>query len=340
MSEGELKYLLPRSAVAQSPAARRDRARLLVLDRESGARHDTRFYRIGEYLRAGDLLVVNDSDVQPLRLHATRPTGGRVELLLLRSYALGAVPPGREEWEALGRGRVREGEQLHGAGGNVEITGCLGSGRYRVQLKKKSQRLLRRYGRMPLPPYIDRSPEDRSPERRDRRRYRTVYAASPGSVAAPTAGLHFTALLLQNLLSRGIEVARATLHIGPATFLPPGRALDPEWYQVPAETIKAVRGAQAEGRRVVAVGTSTVRALESAALAGWPVGPSQTDLVIRPGFRFRSIDALVTNFHLPESSLLALVAAFAGWERILEAYRYALQAGYRFLSYGDAMLIR
>ena len=337
--------MLPPERIAQEPLADRDASRLLSLDRGSGAlRH--RFFRdLPALLRAGDLLVVNRSRVFPARLLGKRPgSGGRVEVLLLR-----ALTEGGGAWEAL----LRPGRRLR-AGDAVRVASDLAvevlsspygaDARRRVRLEAPGDvwEAIERHGHTPLPPYVARPdrPEDRA-------RYQTVYAREQGSVAAPTAGLHFTPALLERLAARGIERAELVLHVGPGTFRPvkvddvEHHRVDPEAFVIPDETADRIAAARRRGSRVVCVGTTTVRALETRARADGSVeaGAGETDCVIVPGFRFKATDAVITNFHLPRSSLLLLVAAFAGRERVLAAYAEAVRLGYRFYSYGDAMLI-
>jgi len=316
----------------------------MVLPRAGGdVRHHV-FRDLPELLAPGDLVVVNRSRVIPARLLGQRSRGGEAEILLLRDTGA----DGR--WEAMVRpGRhLRPGQRVtidDDLTVVVESEALADDGRRRVRLLSKRRDVaagLERCGHTPLPPYI------RRPDRPlDRERYQTVYAREPGSVAAPTAGLHFTPAVLDRLRHRGIEVAEVVLHVGPGTFRPvraervEDHAVAAEPYSVPAETAAAVAAARARGGRVVAVGTTTVRTLETVARAdgGIEARDAATDLVIVPGFAFRVVDALVTNFHLPRSSLLLLVAAFAGRERVLAAYAEAVKEGYRFYSYGDAMLI-
>ncbi|MFQ5877078.1 MAG: tRNA preQ1(34) S-adenosylmethionine ribosyltransferase-isomerase QueA [Acidobacteriota bacterium] len=339
-------YPLPAGLVAQEPAARRDASRLMVLDRSTGQTLDDRFDRIGEHLAPGDLLVLNDTRVVPARLIAMKPTGGRVELLVLGREEAGA-------WRCLlsaSRG-VRHGTVLRVAPGfEAEVVAEIADGRYRVALRtgpEGAEGALRRHGRMPLPPYIRRGRGDPR-DALDRERYQTVYARREGAVAAPTAGLHFTLDLLRTLRERGVAAAGVTLHVGPGTFQPvrAGRIEDhrvePEWAELPADTAAAIARCRGAGGRVVAVGTTVTRVLEWRADGAGGVAPGEgmCDLYILPGHEFRVVDALITNFHLPRSSLLILVAAFAGRERILRAYGRAVELGYRFYSYGDAMLIR
>jgi len=339
----DFDYELPPGAIAQEAVEPRDAARLMRLGRREGPPSDHRFHDLPRLLRAGDLVVVNRSRVFPARLLGRRGAGGRTELLLLRAL-------GEDRWEAL----VRPGRRLRagavvtiddGLAAVVETEGIGEEGRRRVWLQARTGSVaaaLERAGHVPLPPYI------RRPDRPDdRARYQTVYARETGSVAAPTAGLHFTRALFEALGAAGVAVAEVVLHIGPGTFRPvtadeiEDHRLEPEPYLVPDETAAAVAAARGRGGRVVAVGTTVVRTLESAARADGTVaaGEGETSLVVRPGHCFRAVDALVTNFHLPRSSLLLLVAAFASRERVLAAYAEALRRGYRFYSYGDAMLV-
>ncbi len=343
-------YALPPELVAQEPLADRDASRLLVLERASGQLAHHTFRDLPELLRPGDLVVFNRSRVFPARLLGTRPGGGSAELLLVRSL-------GNDLWEALlrparrlrpgtvvtlapgFRAQVEEGPETSSAPPGVDAA----TRRVRLLAEEADPAdLIERYGHVPLPPYIRRPDGDR-----DRSRYQTVFAREPGSVAAPTAGLHFTPALLERLERRGITTTSIVLHVGPGTFRPvevpdvrEHRVL-PERATIPEEAAAAIDAARREGRRVVAVGTTTTRTLESRVQADGRVaaGEGDTDLVIVPGYRFRAIDALVTNFHLPRSSLLLLVSAFAGREPTLAAYRVAVAARYRFYSYGDAMLL-
>jgi S-adenosylmethionine:tRNA ribosyltransferase-isomerase len=338
---------LPDELVAQDPAAERGQSRLLVLSRDTGERVHAEFQKLVSYLRAGDLLVLNDTRVVPARLLGHRvPSGGAVECLLLREV-------GESTWEALmhpgqklKRGaRVvfeRDGVRIHG-----EVAGLHLHGRRTIRLWTDEgmavAAAIDRIGHIPLPPYITRG--DRPS---DRDRYQTVYARDRGSIAAPTAGLHFTGELLEALAARGVERAEITLHVGYGTFKPV-RAERVEDHEVDAETFTvapaaaaALTAARRERRRIIAVGTTTTRALESLAIdPGGRVVPAsgETRLFIHPGHEFKIVSGLITNFHLPKSSLLMLVAAFAGTERVMAAYREAVALRYRFYSYGDAMLI-
>jgi len=334
-------YALPPALIAQEPVEPRDASRLLVLERARGTRADRRFADLPDLLRAGDCLVINESRVVPARLAAADGAGRPVELLLVRARA-------PDRWEALVRPGRRAPVGAHltvarGAAGAC-VLDVLEDGVRVLVFTEPARDLLDRHGLPPLPPYIERH---QCPKPEDWQRYQTVYARDEGSIAAPTAGLHFTAALLARLRSRGIEVHPLTLHVGIGTFRPVRSArvevhrMRAEEVAIPAETADAVNRARAEGRRVVAVGTTTTRALEWASSALGPVraGRGAADLFIYPGHRFRAVDALVTNFHLPRSTLLMLVAALAGREPVLDAYRHAVAAGYRFYSYGDAMLI-
>jgi S-adenosylmethionine:tRNA ribosyltransferase-isomerase len=342
----DLDYELPASCIAQEPTARREDARLLVLDPGAApCRHRT-IQDLPAELAPGDLLVLNDTRVLAARLDARRDTGGRVEVLALEPRPDGG-------WSVLARagGTLRAGEVLRLAeGAAVRLVASLGSGRWVAQgVGADLGALLERHGRMPLPPYIRREPGDARLDALDRERYQTVFASHDGAVAAPTAGLHLTPALLDALAQRGIEVAKLTLHVGLGTFEPvrtqrlEDHPMHTEAFEVPAATADAVRRTRAAGGRVVAVGTTTVRALEASAAAsddGLPrPGAARTDLLIAPGYLVRVVDVLLTNFHLPRSTLLALVSALAGRERILAAYAEAVREGYRFYSYGDAMLI-
>jgi len=339
----EFDYELPPELIAQEPLPERDASRLLVLDRRTGGTSHHAFAELPELLAAGDLVVVNRSRVIPARLLGRRAKGGEAEILLVRDR-------GEGRWEAMVRpGRhLRPGQRVtidEDLSVMVESEALDESGRRQVRLLSKRRDIegaLERCGHTPLPPYI------RRPDRpADRERYQTVYARESGSVAAPTAGLHFTAALLTRLRERGVERAEVVLHVGPGTFQPVKAArvedhrVAPEPYAVPLDTAAAVRSTQARGGRVVGVGTTTARTLESAAGSDGTVaaGEGETGLVIVPGHHFRVLDALLTNFHLPRSSLLLLVAAFAGREAVLRAYAEAVRLRYRFYSYGDAMLI-
>jgi S-adenosylmethionine:tRNA ribosyltransferase-isomerase len=339
----DLDYALPPELIAQHPAARREEARMLVIERATGALHDRRIAELGEWLRPGDALALNETRVRPARLDVTRaPTGGRIELLFVR--------PGAEAgtWRVLARPakRARVGERLEAAKGTLalEVVEVGEDGERVVRLVGGDlDRTLREHGALALPPYIHRAPE-----REDAERYQTVYARVEGAIAAPTAGLHFSEPLLASLASAGIASARVVLHVGPGTFRPIAAAdpsqhrMDEEAFEVSEPASATLRSARAKGGRIVAVGTTVVRALESAcdahegrleATAGW------TRKFILPPYAFRGVDALLTNFHLPRTTLLLLVGAFAGMDTLRRAYAHAVEERYRFYSYGDAMLI-
>jgi S-adenosylmethionine:tRNA ribosyltransferase-isomerase len=347
MDVSDFDFHLPETLIAQSPPAVRGQSRLLVLSRSTGELVHTRFDRIGEFLRAGDLLVVNDTRVFPARLLGRRvPSGGAVECLLL-------APKSAEEWDALvhpGQ-KLKPGARMVFEGGGSALHGEILDrhfhGRRTIRLWTEDGRdvatAIDAIGHVPLPPYIHRS--DRA---EDRERYQTIYARERGSVAAPTAGLHFTDAILEDLQRRGVERTAVTLHVGYGTFKPvrvervEEHAVDPETFSVGERAAAALTRALTERRRIVAVGTTTVRTLESLAIeVDGSVRPAsgRTDLFIHPGREFRVVSGMVTNFHLPRSSLLMLVAALAGRERVLAAYREAVSQGYRFYSYGDAMLV-
>jgi len=349
MRTDELDFDLPDECIAQEPPLARDGARLLALGRTTGTPEHGSVRDLPELLRPGDVLVVNETRVLPARLHAFRSdTGGRVEVFLLEPVA---EPAGA--WRALVRsgGSPGVGERLTLMGGEgVHLLACEGQGRWLVAGETEDLALLmRRHGRMPLPPYIRRRPGRDERDDVDRERYQTCFARTEGAVAAPTAGLHLSDVLLGGLETRGVERAPLTLHVGLGTFAPvrserlEDHAMHVERYEIPAATAEAVRAARREGRRIVCVGTTSVRALEGSAAQsadGLPTaGVATTDLLITPGYGFRVVDALLTNFHLPRSTLLALVGAFAGLDRVLAAYREAIAEGYRFYSYGDAMFL-
>jgi S-adenosylmethionine:tRNA ribosyltransferase-isomerase len=353
----DFRYNLPPELIAQTPVEPRDSSRLLVVHRAEGRIEHRRFRDIGEYLRPGDLLLANESRVLPARLYGRKvPSGGHVEVLLLRPHPQ-PDDEGREPrvWEALvspGR-RVREGTVLEfgeegGAHLTAEVVARTDSGGRMLRFSLPPRPLLDRLGEMPLPPYIHERLTDQE-------RYQTVYARTEGSAAAPTAGLHFTPRLLSELADQGVGFATVTLHVGLDTFRPvhtddPSQhEMHSEWYSLTREAAEAISRTRREGGRVVAVGTTSVRVLETAAREQGttsegrdaPVEPGEgwTRLFITPGYRFGLVDAMITNFHLPRTTLLMLVSAFAGRELVLKAYEEAIQERYRFFSFGDAMLI-
>lgn len=353
MKTSDFDYNLPESSIAQTPVEPRDSSRLLVLHRASGKIEHRIFRDVGDYLRAGDLLVLNQTRVIPARIYARKETGGRVELLLLRR---------RDEltWEALVGGKgLRVGKKMFLESGDSSrretekrpTSGDVGVQAEIIELLNGSERLIKftepiepyfsKVGNVPLPPYIHEKLSD--PER-----YQTVYAREPGSAAAPTAGLHFTPRLLEELQALGVKVAYVTLHVGLDTFAPvtednpQEHIIHSEWCELPQETAALINETKQAGGRVVAVGTTSVRTLESAGQAERDaVSPyaGSTSLFILPGYEFKVIDVMITNFHLPKSTLLMLVSAFAGRETILKTYETAIQEGYHFYSFGDAMII-
>ncbi len=339
MRRQDFAYHLPAELIAQQPPAERSAGRKLVLDGLTGALLDRTIRDLPEYLRAGDLLVVNDTRVIAARLIGTKPSGGRVEILLERAL------PARQALVHLSASKpIRAGLEVVTAGGVVRVL-AREADLWRIELPTPALEFVERFGEVPLPPYIRRAPGPG-----DRERYQSVFAREPGAVAAPTASLHFDEALTAALAARGVRRACVTLHVGAGTFQPlrgddvSAHVLHPERASVGAATCAAIAGTRAAGGRVVAVGTTVVRALESAALASaeapipapWQ---GETRLFITPGFRFQVCDLLLTNFHLPKSTLLMLVCAFAGTRAVLDAYAHAVRELYRFFSYGDAMLI-
>ena len=347
MQTGDFDYSLPEERIAQTPAEPRDASRLLVLDRNrpDGQLEHRNFRDLTEYLRPGDLMVFNRSRVIPARLYGTEShSGARVEVLLVRRQE-------PEVWQALGRPgrRLRVGTRVTvaahdgSAGAQVEVLASQENGLRLVRVSDESA--LDTLGELPLPPYIKEAPDD--PDR-----YQTVYADAPGSVAAPTAGLHFTESLLELIRSKGVSTAWVTLHVGLDTFRPvhseniAEHKIHTEWFELPQDTAEAINATRRRCDRIIAVGTTTVRTLEHVARDAHANGETEiqasagdADLFILPGHQFRLVDAMITNFHLPRSTLLMLVSAFAGRERILAAYEEAVRREYRFYSFGDAMLL-
>lgn len=346
MLVSDFDYHLPPELIAQAPLPQRSASRMLVLDRATGHWEHRYFTDLPEFLAAGDCLVLNDTSVLPARLVARRPTGGQAELLLLR-------PLEENLWEALARPakRLPPGTQLE-FGGKLKATilSREGEGLVQVRLEHEGELLdvLHHVGLTPLPPYIRRP--DQQPgvkEQTDRERYQTVYAERPGAVAAPTAGLHFDASLLERLAAAGIALPRVTLHVGMGTFRPvtvervEEHRMHAEYYEVSEATAQTINQRRAAGGRCLAVGTTVCRVLETVAGEHGQVQPGTgwSELFIYPGYRFRAVDRLLTNFHLPRSTLLMLVSAFAGRELVLAAYEAAIREKYRFYSYGDCVLI-
>jgi len=348
MKTERLNYGLPAELIAQQPARTRSESRLLVLNRENGELVDSRFSRIGDFLSSGDCLVLNDTKVLSARFYGRRRSGGKLTGLFLNERTPSV-------WEVMLKGarrlKVRETIYLKdknkGDFCGAEVLEKLDAGRCRlkIEVKADAETILERIGFPPLPPYIKRG-DDISMAETDKVRYQTVYARKEGAVAAPTAGLHFTDELIEQLRKGGVGFAYITLHVGPGTFKPisaeniEDHEIERERFCIDEENARTVNSAKEKGGRIIAVGTTSVRALQTKAVGSRvEAGSGQTTLFITPGHTFKLIDAMITNFHLPKSSLLALVAAFAGLENILSAYRYAIQRRYRFYSYGDAMLI-
>jgi len=362
MKTEKLRFYLPPELIAQQPLAVRSDSRLLVLGRADGSLTDSRFKSLGDFLASGDCLVLNDTKVLPARFFARRSTGARIEGLFV-----GEIAPGTWDVMLKGAGRIRPGEKFY-ISKFSRPRSCLPAGRrgdgpadfcpaeiiekkpdasYRLKIDARAefQTILNRIGFPPLPPYIKRD-DDLAVAAVDKRRYQTVYARRPGAIAAPTAGLHFTNQLIEQLKQAGIRFAYVTLHVGTGTFKPiktddvDDHKIHQEWFSIDAENAAIINAAKEKGGRIIAVGTTSTRALETAATGG-RIGATSgsTELFIKPGYGFKIVDAMITNFHLPKSTLLALVAAFAGLENILAAYQHAIEKRYRFYSYGDAMLI-
>ncbi|MDO8444750.1 MAG: tRNA preQ1(34) S-adenosylmethionine ribosyltransferase-isomerase QueA [Deltaproteobacteria bacterium] len=367
MNISDFDFNLPEELIAQEPSQERDRSRLMVVDRKSGLIEHRFFFEITDYLKPGDLLVINDTKVIPARLMGRKGTGGRAEVLLLEK-------DDKEEsgWECLvGGKRIRPGvmiefdDNLKG-----EVLEEIGDGRFKIKFHsdRPFEDVLEEVGQVPLPPYIKRAEGQGTPPLHpplikggtkggvDKDRYQTVFADKKGAVAAPTAGLHFTEALLKKIKEKGIDIVTVTLHVGPGTFLPvrveniEEHRMLPERYEISTASAEKINRAKAEGRRVIAVGSTSLRTLEAAATPlssplakggkwGIVAGRGRTSIFIYPGYSFKVMDSLVTNFHLPKSTLMMLVSAFAGRDLIFKAYREAIDKGYRFYSYGDAMMI-
>jgi S-adenosylmethionine:tRNA ribosyltransferase-isomerase len=346
----EFDYHLPLELIAQAPAPKRDESRLLVLNRDSGRVEHRRFINFPELLEAGDLLVLNDSKVIPARLRGVKPgTGGAIEFLLLEENA-------RNDWWVMLRPakRLRPGESFNIAESKARAVllekNLEGHCRLRFEETENILREARAHGEMPLPPYIERAPGKSSAE--DLERYQTVFAKAEGSMAAPTAGLHFTPTIFESLRARKIDTAFVTLHVGAGTFAPvkadrvEEHHMHEERYEIPEATFQRINETKSRGGKIIAVGTTSLRVLESAISENWKAGPGRTRIFIYPPFEFKMVDALLTNFHLPKSTLLMLISAFAapgsltGREKILAAYHEAIRERYRFFSYGDAMFLK
>ena len=343
MQISDFDYELPEELIAQDPLAERDASRMLVVNRAAGSWHDSLFKTLPDHLRARDVLVLNNTKVLPARLIGKRvPSGGSIEILLLRELQTAV-------WQVLARParRLRIGSRIEfGAKLTADVVAANADGTRVIEFEQmqKLQDLIDEVGEAPLPPYIKRS---HAVDQNDRERYQTIYARHRGAIAAPTAGLHFTERIMNDIRDRGVQIVELTLHVGYGTF-EPVRAADvaehrvaSEAFAISDETADTINSARKLGGRVVAIGTTTVRALESSTDASGRViaGAGIADLTIVPGYRFRAVDAALTNFHLPRSSLLLLVSAFAGRELTLASYRHAVANRYRFYSYGDCMLI-
>ena len=337
MKRSDFHYELPAELIAQAPLDQRSASRLLCLDRQSGLLDDRKFSDLPALLNPGDLLVFNNTEVIPARLHGIKASGGRVEILLERLLS---------RQDCLAQVRASKSPKPGGIliledGSELRVLGREGSFFHLQAVNGDLMELLQRLGHMPLPPYITREDTDT-----DRDRYQTVYAETPGAVAAPTAGLHFDQPLLDRLKEMGVQSTTVTLHVGAGTFQPvredniEDHHMHAEWLEVPQSACDAIAAARARGGRVIAVGTTAVRSLETAAQGG-SLAPFTGDsrIFIYPPYQFRVVDAMITNFHLPESTLLMLISAFAGHQKTLAAYQHAVEKSYRFFSYGDAMLI-
>jgi len=340
MQLSDFNYELPPDLIAQHPLANRTDSRLLEIRTEVGKHAqlvDRQFREILDLVRPGDLLVFNDTKVIPARLHGKKETGGVVEILIER------ISGEQQAWVQIRASKVpKTGSivQIHNAAGetfSVEMIGYDGRF-YEVRFPENVFSLLERFGELPLPPYIEHQPDGE-----DAQRYQTVIAKNPGAVAAPTAGLHFDQAILDQLNTLGVQQVTVTLHVGAGTFTPvreedlSKHKMHYEWFSIPEATLQAIEATKLAGGRVIAVGTTSLRALESQAISGQSTG--ETNLFITPGFQFKTVDCLLTNFHLPKSTLLMLVSAFAGVENIRAAYQHAIDQRYRFFSYGDAMFL-
>jgi S-adenosylmethionine:tRNA ribosyltransferase-isomerase len=337
-SLSDFDFALPEELIAQRPLELRDQSRLLSLDRLTGSIQHHQFAQLPQLIAPGDVLVVNKSRVIPARLTATRENGRQAEVLLVREIEKGV-------WSAMVHpgGKLKVGRRLFfGDTGKCEVIDVIGGGLRVLRFEGLDvSEIMTQFGSTPLPPYIERDSDNE-----DRERYQTIFAEIDGSAAAPTAGLHFTDALMSELKKRGVNTATVTLHVGPGTFKPVSvedisqHSMHSEYYELSAETAETLNSARSNGARVWAVGTTSARVLETCGRSGKLIpGTGLTDIFITPGYKFRSIDALITNFHLPRSTLLMLVAAFAGLDPILNAYREAVSSNYRFFSYGDAMVI-
>ena len=342
MRAGDFDYELPEEKIAKYPPLERGSTRLLVLDRQSGLIRHTAYAALDDYLQPGDLLVLNNTRVLRARLFASKLTGAKIELMLLEKHQ-------DEQNLVLYRGKLKKGDMLTAHNHELLVVDLVDHGIARLELSGGSEEslpaLFEQYGGVPIPPYLKREAEEV-----DRERYQTIFAELPGSVAAPTASLNMTPELLEKLRQKGVDVITLVLHVGLGTFLPirvkrlQEHLMHREFYSIPRESIEKICRVKAAGGRIVAIGTTVTRALEHAAeriesYSGTEPLTGEADIFIYPGYRFRIIDALLTNFHAPRSTVLMLTAAFAGKDHLLDAYREAVEEGYRFLSYGDSMLI-
>ena len=335
MQRSDFSFDLPKELIAKYPLTDRSKSRLLHLDGNSGTINHRHFEDIRSLLQAGDLIIFNDTRVVPARMHAVKESGGRAEILVERLVS---------DQEALvhikSSNKSKPGTRLTVGETTLEVTGRSGEF-YQVLANRSLKETMEAHGEMPLPPYIDRAEEDT-----DKNRYQTVYAKQDGAVAAPTAGLHFTEELMAELETQGVRTAFVTLHVGAGTFQPvrvddiQTHQMHSEWYEVTQDTINAITETKTSGGRIIAVGTTSMRTLESIALhENLEASTGDTDIFIYPGFEFKLVDCLITNFHLPESTLMMLVSAFSGQQHIMAAYQEAIDLRYRFFSYGDAMFL-
>jgi S-adenosylmethionine:tRNA ribosyltransferase-isomerase len=346
----QFDFILSPDLIAQEPCPERDRSRLMVLNRRTGDLENQHFNRIIEYLSPGDVLVINDTQVIPARLEGKKKSGGRVECLILNYPAQPVMGTYFTPCLLKAGGKIRPGDQIYfgeGLEGEILPPSPNGTALVRFRFEGRFDAVLKKFGRVPLPPYIHRNVHSADPLEQDRNRYQTVYARHPGAVAAPTAGLHFSSDLITAIKEKGVVVSPITLHVGYGTFAPvkaeriSEHKIHSEAYMVSAQTAREIREQKKQGGRIIAVGTTSARVLEHQALKHGSIKAEkgECDLFITPGFSFQMIDGLITNFHLPRTTLLLLVSAFAGSENIQKAYREAIERKYRFYSYGDAMLI-
>lgn len=331
MLVSDYNYDLPEERIAKFPPEERGTTRLLVLDRKTGKVSDSYYRELDEFLQAGDVLILNDTRVMQSRLFCELPDGHKRELVVLEKH-------GDEPQRVMYRGKLHDGDILTVGESKVEVKKILGNGIAEVESEISLPELAEKYGTVPLPPYLHRDAEEA-----DKKRYQTVWAKNMGSAAAPTASLNMTEDLLKRLKEKGVIIKYLTLHVGLGTFLPmrtdkvEDHKMHSEWFNIPAETIRSIKVAKSSGGRVVSLGTTVARTLEYYAKTGKTSG--EDDIFIYPGFEFQIVDALLTNFHAPKSTVLMLASAFAGWENLHRAYDYAVAHGYNFLSYGDSMLI-